>query len=315
MMLKEICITPDVFSSCADNYRWKDIKTLLENIKVSGYILGLNNKDWLKEVRQNINKIESHTTRDRLNSIITLLQDRGRIYGHPKSAINPLSEIDWIKIALCLNTIREFHSILATKEFDKNVLSVDKLEEVDINEKFGYLGSKHFLKNEDELSKILITLLSYARKLTIIDPYFYIHEQRYELVLNMIAQSFKERRGARDKGTIVINCKWDEKLEYRLKYWQKILEKIYADFGHIVTIKLWSKKDSGIKMHERYMIADKMGLVVGAGIDKDDYQQSEWSLKDYYDLDEILSQYCENAGVYTLEYTVTMSTIEKNNNE
>ena len=312
-MLKEICITPQVFDNHhINNSNWKDIKTLLETIKNSGYILGLNNDDWYKEVMQKVDKIESQKVKEKFKSILSLLKDRGRIYGHPKKSVIPQSEIDWLSIAEQLNELREFYSIIATEHYNDKTIDYEDLEDLDISEYFGFIGSRHFIKSEEQLENIFLPLLSYAKKLTVIDPYFYIHEARYETTLNIFAKFFKERRGLRDKGTITINCKWDDKLEYDLKKWPKIISEVYKKYGHIIIFNLWSRKENGIKMHERYIIADKIGIVAGAGTDKDNYQQSEWSIKDYNDLDEIRSQYLENADIFKLEYVVTSSNIRKN---
>lgn len=310
-MLKEICITPQVFDNeHIDSSNWKDIKTLLETIKNSGYILGLNNNDWYKETIQNADKLEDKKIKEKFKSILALLKDRGRIYGHPKGSTKPLTENDWLSIANDLNEIREFFSIIATQHYNDKIIDYEDLEDTDISEVYGVTGSKHYVKSEEELKKIFLPLLSYAKKLTVIDPYFYIHEERYEKTLNFLAMSFKERRGQRDKGSIIINAKWDDRVEYKFKTWQKIIDRIFKEYGHTVSINLWSKKEDGIKMHERYIIADKIGIVAGAGTDKDNFQQSEWSIKDYNDLDDILSQYRENADVFDLKCLVTSSSID-----
>lgn len=319
-MLKEICVTPQVFDSeHIDSSNWKDIKTLLEAIKNSGYILGLNNKDWLKTVRKNLNSLDSTDSnkqkiKDRLNAIFDLLQNRNRICGHPKGNIIPGNENDWIKIAKDLNDIRPFYALIATAHFFENIHSVDDLEDIDISDKFGVIGSQHYIKSEDALQQLFLPILSYARKLTVIDPYFYIDEPRYQTTLSFLAKFFKERRGQKDKGNITINCKWnpewDSGIKSKFKKWQNEINKIFQEYGHIVTVNVWAKKPDGIKMHERYIITDQVGIVAGAGTDKDDFQQSEWSIKNYDTLDEIKSQYIENASVFELKCIVMASKIE-----
>lgn len=307
-MLKEICITPQVFDNDhIDTSNWKDIKTLLEAIESSGYIVGLNNQDWVKAVRENINTLESEKVRDRFHAIFNLLKDRKRIVGHPKGDIIPESENDWLKIAIQLHEIREFYTILATKSYQKEVLSVEKLEDMNIIEKFGITGSQHYLKSEEELKRLFLPLLSYAKKVTIIDPYFDISERRYQITLKTICKCFKERRGCNEKGSIIINC--SSKIPVK-KYWKKVIEEIFQKFGHIITINVWEKKEDAIKLHDRYIITDQAGIISAAGTDKDDYQQSEWGIKDYTTLNEILAQYKENSSPFKLKYIVTTSKIE-----
>ena len=65
-------------------------------------------------------------------------------------------------------------------------------------------------------------------------------------------------------------------------------------------------------MHDRYIITDQSGISSAAGIDKDDSQQSEWSIKDYSSLNGILEQYKENSSPFDLKYIVTMQEVKKN---
>lgn len=311
-MLKEICITPEVFDEkYLNNSNWKDLKNLLENIENSGYIIGLNNNDWKKQVRQNINKFDLKI-RDRLNSILDILNNRNRLVGHPKSNINPLCDEDWKKIAEDLNNIRNFYSIITSSPFSQNSISLEKLEDININDMFGITGSNHSIKTVEELEKILIPLLSYAKKVTIIDPYFDISTKRYKETLECIAKSYKNRRGIREKGIIIINCSDKIFNDSLIKNWQNLIKLIYNEFGHLITINVWGKKDDSLKMHDRYIITDQSGISSAAGIDKDDSQQSEWSIKDYSSLNGILEQYKENSSPFDLKYIVTMQEVKKN---
>lgn len=310
-MLKEICITPEVFDEkYLNNSNWKDLKSLLENIENSGYIVGLNNDDWIIKVRQNINKFDLKI-RDRLNSIIDILKDRKRLVGHPKGNTKPLCDDDWKKIAEDLNSIRSFYSIVTISPFSQNSISLEELENININEIFGITGSKHYIKTVKELDKIFIPLLSYAKKVTIIDPYFDISTKRYKETLECIVKSYKNRRGLREKGTITINCSDKIFNESIIKNWQNLIKLIYNEFGHLIIIKVWGKKDDSLKMHDRYIITDQSGIVSAAGTDKDEYQQSEWSIKDYSSLNEILEQYKENSSPFELKYIVAMQEVKK----
>jgi predicted phosphatase len=311
-MLKEICITPQVFDNQhIDDSNYKDIKNLLETIESSGYILGLNNQDWIKTTLQNINSIESSKMKDRFSSIFKLLKDRSRIVGHPKGEISPIDEEDWLKIAHELHQLREFHTILATKSYESEILSTEALDEINISERFGITGCQHYIKTDEELKKIFLPLLAYAKKVTIIDPYFDISEKRYKASLELIARCFKERRGRNEKGSITINC--SSKI-YAKESWKKIITDIFKRYGHIVTINIWERKEDNIKLHERYIITNQAAIVSGAGTDKDDFQQSEWSIKDYISINEILLQYKENSSPFKLVYTVTAKEIIHHDN-
>jgi len=310
-MLKEICITPQVFEESQlinESLRWKEIKNLLEAISLGGYIVGLNNSDWKKNVRININAMNNQKIKDLLNTLISILDKRQRIAGHPKSNISPNSEQDWVEIAQSLDNLYPFHSMLATKSYSDKITSIDELEFMNIGEAFGNTGSKHSIQSENELENIFVPLLSYAKKVTIIDPYFDIETPRYKTTLKLIAKCFKNRRGIQEGGTIYINCSYD-KLNAK-EHWREVINDIYKQYGHIIVINMWEKQQDGIKMHDRYIITDQSGVVSAAGIDKNDYQQSEWGMKDYNTLDTILKQYKENSSPFKLKTIVTATQIE-----
>ena len=309
-MLKEICITPQIFdkSQLIDKLLWKDTKSLLEAISLGGYIVGLNNSDWKKIVRVKINEIDNNKVKDLFNTLITILDKRNLIVGHPKdNNISPKTEDEWINIAYKLNSIYKFYSILATKSYNNINTTIEELEYININEKFGITGSKHSIKTEEELEKIFIPILLYAKKVIIIDPYFDIEKPRYKTTLNIIAKFFKNRRGIKDGGTIYINC--SSKI-YPSSNWKDIINKIYQDYGHIVIINIWERQKDNIKMHDRYIITNQIGIISASGTDKDLYQQSEWAIKDYTTLDDILQQYKENSSPFKLKYIVTSTDIE-----
>jgi hypothetical protein len=311
-MLKEICITPQVFErEHIDFSNWKDIKSLLENIADSGYILGLKNKDWIRTVLENIRCLDPKI-KDRLSTIISTLKDRDRIVGHPKSdAFTGTDEDDWYRFAIFLNDIRSFHKIIATQSFKENTISVEELEDIVINQEFGITGSKRNIKTEENLEKILMPFLSYSRKVTIIDPYFYLHLKRFKKTLKIVAECFRERRGQRDKGSIDIHCKWDEINQYNLKAWQQAIRNISNSYDHTIKLYTWERTEGVIKLHDRYFITNQSGLVSAAGNDQDDWQQSEWSIKDYRELNDVLIQYKENSSPFKLKCKVTTSSIEE----
>lgn len=322
-MLKEICITPQVFECHnIDLSNWKEILNVLESIGDSGYILGLNNKEWSRTVQYNINKLEPKI-KDRLRSILTLLKDRGRIAGHPKKdgcELEDSNEDDWFKIAIQLDSIRKFYEIIATKSFDGKAISIKQLDDINIYGKFGIAGSRQYLQTSINIHNILIYFLSYAKKVTVIDPYFNLANRNYIETLKILAETFGERRGCRNKGIIRIHCKWDEcnKKVYQknpsegkksdAERWQQELIEVSEKYGHDVELCAWEVINK--KLHDRYIITNQSGLVSAAGTARDNKQQSEWSIKDYRELNNILSQYTENANIFKLKCIISVSSIE-----
>ena len=302
-MLKEVFISPQVFTEPTINpYNWKDIKYLLENLKSSGYIIGVRRKKWIKDVMWNISRLEPKV-KDHLMHILTGLKDRDRIVDHPISEDTIEAESGWLEFILKLNELRSLHSIIATHS-DQNMMSLDQLEDVNINDEYGISGSNSFMLSEENMEIILLPFLSYAKKITIIDPYFYLNYDRYENSLNLIARMLGERRGElRQVGSITIHCKWASKLNNYKKVWANIIGDIHERYGHTINVFAWEECDGDLKMHDRYIISNQAGLVSAAGTNIDDLQQSEWSIKDYRELGTIMAHYKENSSPFKLMHT------------
>jgi hypothetical protein len=316
-MLKEICITPNVFDyNHIDSVNWKDINSLLEVISYSGFILGLNNKDWKRAAYERINHLEPKV-KDRLSTTLSILNDRDRIVGHPKNNnFSGDNEDDWLSVALELNSIRNFHKIIATQAFNGNAFTVKKLGDTNIYQEFGLTGSKQILKTAENLRHLLLPFLAYSKKVTIIDPYFQLDKTKYKDTLKIVADCFRERRGKREQGRILIHCKSningksDDLFKDDLVKWQKIIDKISKTYNHSIEIFGWEGIEDSIKLHDRYFITNQSGLVTAAGTDVDNRQQSEWSIKEYEELNNILSQYNKNSSPFTLKCSVSTFSIE-----
>ena len=59
-------------------------------------------------------------------------------------------------------------------------------------------------------------------------------------------------------------------------------------------------------MHERYLVTNQIGLVVGAGLDVNDRSTSEFGLKQYNELNNITSPFDKNNPSFDLVYEITM---------
>ena len=333
-MLKEFCITPQVFDAKNLSSYYPYLKILLEIIESSGYIIDLNNGAWARATRNIINNSQQNENqKNKLNSIYDFLKDRHRIVGHPKGSISPNTEEDWLSVIEELNNLRELNVVLATKKYKSTTLTLEQLEDINISESFGITGSEHYVKSAKELKIIFLPLLSYAKKVTIIDPYFNISIPRFKDTLYLIAQTFKEKRGTRTSGgTITINLsikvfikKYDNQdskeeldkiISQRIndsyhKKWKKIIEDIYIKYQHSVKIYVWDRKEEDtLKMHDRYIITDQAGISSAAGTDKDEYQLSEWSIKTYSSSIDMLSKYkaqrddTNDVSIFRLKYEV-----------
>jgi|GEM_PF-855252 len=322
-MLKEVCFTPQVFDRLhLDISNWKELANLLQVICESGYVLALNNKDWYRCVRDSLNTLEPKV-QQRIEGIFSVLKDRDRIAGQPKigqSLTGENKEEDWLKLAVQLNDVRKIQEIVATEAFGGKAMGIDELEDINIVARFGVTGSHTFPQTERDIRQAFMGFLPYARKVTLIDPYFNLGDPRYQKTLKILADTFMERRGERDRGTILVHCRWHP--QYEKEYakgtgesrrsdterWQRCLASVYQEYHHDVELNAWEELRK--KMHDRYIITNQCGVVTGAGTDVDPNKESEWSLKDFTELHSIRSQFTENANVYKLKCIVTRESIK-----
>jgi hypothetical protein len=306
-MLKDVFISPQVFKELRlKPSSWKDIKYLLYSLLNSGYLMGVKKKKWKKDVKWNISLLEPKV-KDQLMEIISNLDARDLIVEHPiedGKIVEDYEESGWLEIIQGINKERCLSSIIATRP-DKNIISFEELEDININEKFGVTGSRNFILSSENMKKNLLPFLSYAKKLTIIDPYFYVNLQRYEKALNLMAKYFGERRGEHSIGSIDIHCKWDSKKIINRTVWSEIINKIHLETGHKISVTSWESQWDKVKMHDRYLISNQSGLVSAAGTNIDDFQQSEWSIKDYRELGRVLANYKENSSPFNLMHSVS----------
>jgi hypothetical protein len=311
-MIKDICITPQVFENTHINeVNAIHIEGLLDALCVNGYIVGLNNNDWKKTIKENINNIEDQSIKKDLMRYVEKLQKRNRIAVQPKGDINPGNEKDWLTIADGLNQTREFSSIIET-------LSFENIKQIKDN--LSHTGNKKYSKTEKTFNEILEPLLLYSNEIVIIDPYFDICKksdtQDYKTTLKILIDMIGNRRGdyGYEKLKITINRSNNNIEESKRIQWKdeiKRLDKQKFD----LTINLL--EDGKKKMHDRYIISKKLhiGLSVSSGfdIDKGGGRDVEFGVVDYDSLNKILAEVDKNNNhsSYNLKYIITKDNIEK----
>lgn len=305
-MLKEVSFTPQVFSrDVIGDFLWRDVLRLLELLSDSGIIVGAQKSDWIKAVYAQIDSLDDKP-KSKLLAALSLLKERNRLVSHPKlDDCQPASEEEWLQVIENIHAIRHLDTIYSSVGDSSNTKHIEELEDINLYKEYGVSGSTQLPTTGSVLKAVLLPFLSYARKLTIIDPYFHLDQERYQETLMLIAQSFRERRGKYQAGKIIINCKWDSNKEgFRLEDWRRFLAQLYLKQHHECTVNIWQPQKGSTKMHDRYIITDQAGLVSAAGLARDNNQNSEWSIKDYAELGKILAQYKPNSSPFVLKGVV-----------
>lgn len=310
-MLLDFAIVPHVFDKSyleSNPEQLYALSALLRDISQRGMITGLNNKDWNKEVLERISFLPKNSS-EKIISILNTLKSRNRIVGHPKQeSIRYAAEPDWIALALNLNEKAAFSTIVSTQPCEKCEQPNEAHEKTSELE----VGTQVILQNRENMKNQLAPLLRYARKVTLIDPYFNVAQKRFKDTLELIAECLSERRGERLKESqIIINARYVD--EYSAKYyndrtdtaeyeqrWQEVFKTIQRRDGHKCRLQVW---DDNKLMHDRYIITDQCGVSVGLGLDMDysDSRESSWGMLRNDLLSAKLDAVKENSSPYILK--------------
>jgi len=290
MFLHEYAITPEVFSKeyCErDELTYRELIHFLKDIRKNGMLANINKNGWLKTVMQYRDKL-SPTNRDKLSKLFNYLQDNHRIVEHATIVDeNISSEMDWLKIAVKEDELSPYLAMLFTGNFEKphnKVTTVEEFMEDDVVDslKSGF----EFFHTKENITKYITDFLLYAKKFTIIDPYF-CYNIRDEESLLLYAELFGKRRGERYKNKrIIIHTFYNTKDKYTdpqsdefKDRWIATCKQIEEKYTHKVTINFWNAP-----MHDRFMITNQGGISSGRGFTLNDKLESYWALMDDSDL-------------------------------
>lgn len=296
-MLYDFSCTPQLFTEEALSSEKSNmfyLQLFLKEIYKNGIIADLNNGDWKKNVLQQINSLPP-MYKDKLLHLFSTLKDHNLIVGHKKFELKPSNELEWIKLAELSDDLQSFFSIVSYEQASKTQTLQDLLESERWQEE--RLTTHHIIQNEENLLSELKPILNYARKVTLIDPYFNTLKARYRTTLNLVAEQLRIQRGNAQKGTIEIHARFvlgeldDSKF---ISSWQRSSKEIFQKYGHLCKLYLWDKADS---WHDRYIITDQCGIHVGAGLDVREDGKSTWAKLDYNTLADIVKDFRENSSI------------------
>lgn len=310
MILKEFFLSPAIFDKeYCTNDKSIHLIHLFRNIQNNGFLLSLNNQEWYNNVSRLIYELKNSY----LMQTFKNLADRKKIEYCKESGIKPQNEKDWLNIAKGIDSEEKIDFIFAT-----NSSLVDGIECHILDELLGELGDRcskpadiKCLKNSENLEKIFQNVLRYARKVQIIDPFFYIDEKKSLDSLLIMAESVGKNvvSNIAVKPRIIVNCyyKKDKFFDGITTKWENILKEIMANKGVMIEIIVWNSRDFSDR-HERYLLTDKIGIKSGAGFDILDNQDSNFSTISSEDSDKLRKifdpNYPQKDSGLTKKYTI-----------
>lgn len=292
MLFHEYALTPHLFSNnyCGDDVALqKDLIYFLKGLRENGMIANINKEQWQKEVKKYLSTLPLEI-RDKLSQLLQELKRHNRIVTHESICRPNLSdnEKEWIDLMIQEDEIEPYAAILFTGETQKLKPKNYTVEQL-LDDPVWEDRSCNFVirQTKDSLKDHLSSFLMYARKLTIIDPYFTYNKTDKEALL-LYAELFARRRGLRLKNRkIILHISYNTKDkyvdinsdEYKIK-WVRVFRQIYEKYKHIAVLNVWQDSNRIKIIHDRHMITDQGGIHSGRGFNIIE-SESTWSLLGY----------------------------------
>lgn len=292
MLFHEYAMTPHLFSKkyCGDNIAvQKDLIYFLKGLRENGMIANINKEQWQKEVKEYLSTLPLGV-RDKLSQLLQELKKHNRLVTHESVYRGNLSddEVEWVDLMMEEDMIEPYDAMLFTGRTEKLKPNHYTIEQLLDDPTWDNRANSFVIKQtKSTLKSYLSAFLMYARKLTIIDPYF-TYNRTDEEALIVYAELFAKRRGSRLKNRkIIIHTSYNTRdkfvdinsEEYKIK-WVRILRKIYEKYEHKVILNIWEDNNRIKVLHDRHMITDQGGIHAGRGFNIVD-SESTWNLTSY----------------------------------
>jgi len=297
----EYAITPDVFDSgyvSSDPRLEIILPELLKGICENGMIANLNKGGWIKHLENGrIPVIAQQDLKDKILRYFTLLKDRNRLVRHPKASNgDPTTDIDWLNIALESHRLIEFDNIISSQQLLNSCgITCNKFTEaLKVLSSPQWEGRKRTLtlaSCEPYYRPVLDPVLRHAKSLTIVDPYFSPHSQKFIDFLKICIDQMGQRGTSILPGRIHIHAgdpftdrDNPEMVDNRLASWESILKTLYpSSIPHKIKVFLRTKKQNGKKFHDRFILTDQCCIDIPMGTDMfgaSTPQSTTWCLLD-----------------------------------
>ena len=299
-MFPHITFSPQLFKCQNQN-----LVSLLKDITDNGIVIGLQNKDWNKTALETIQRLPDGDYKLKIEKAFKNLKLRNKLVYESK--LTKFTS-EWLLIAQELNSIKKFDAVVVEKDDEltgsvfKNITSLDDDEEWDELKREKDDTIVQFAENLEEK---YIRLLSYAKNVSIIDPYFDPTKKRYKDSLLLMAKFFGIKRNTLNKqGSITINAhKKILEQGFDANSFRTLKEKVLVE-GHTLKLFIWDDSKADKKMHRRYILTEQTFIVVDDGFtmhySEGTQKDSTWTIKNYKEKNTIENDYIENSSDYEL---------------
>jgi len=297
-VLYEFAITPDVFDPSVHETNpvlGVTVVELLRGICDNGLIANLHKEAWSKHVRENrINELPQGL-KDKIIACLEMLDKRQRLVRHPRGIVSdPPTDQDWLTLALNSHDLLAFHGIVLSEPLLRAARCAGShfLELSNVLDSPQWLERRRSLplqKTEKDYRQALAPILSYAKSVTLVDPYFNAQDAKYTDMLRLCSDLTGKRRHERARGRIDIHADiTKQKPESAdetgiVNLWRNVIQPLVAQDGHRFRVFLWRSRAGGRAFHDRYLFTSQCAISMPHGLDIEQRRTpslTTWSLLD-----------------------------------
>lgn len=315
----EYAMTPDIFDADylgADARLEVILPEILKGISQNGMIANLHKEGWIKHIEsERLPTIQAAELKDRLLRIFSYLKGRNRLVRHPKSVVvDPTTDPGWMELALESHQHIKFDAIISSATLiaaysEKCSELIDCLQALSSGHWENRRRTLTLQSNEQDYRPVLDPLLRHARSLTIVDPYFSPHHQKYLNFIKICIEQMGKRGQAILPGRIRIHTgdptkdqNNSELPKDRLNSWEQEIKKLVTSkTPHKIQVFLRGRKTGGKKFHDRFILTDQCCIEIPMGTDTFELStphSTTWSLLDYEDMQLKAQEIDPAMGIY-----------------
>ena len=206
----------------------------------------------------------------------------------------------WLENAMISHAKRPFHAIVARKEISES--SVVSPDELDADHPLMTVPrSRDVPRTAEDLARACSLLLRTAREINLVDPYFDLRNVGgdYRGPLDSMMRSMRMA----GKQNVIIRIHYrhhtsrpDSKEMLRSAgNWAKGM----IPTGYELRLYAWEEHEDGEDLHDRYLLCDRGGIMIGAGFAASKVQENAtFTLLDDDHAQELRSRFADGSSVY-----------------
>ena len=204
----------------------------------------------------------------------------------------------WLENAMISHAKRPFHAIVARKEISES--SVVSPDELDADHPLMTVPrSRDVPRTAEDLARACSLLLRTAREINLVDPYFDLAKGSYREPLREMMSSLQA--AGKDSVTIRIHYRdhdsrpHENEILRNAKTWVKGM----MPDGYEIRLYAWQEHENGEDLHDRYLLCDRGGMMIGAGFEAFGPQETATiALLEDAHAQELLLRFADGAKVY-----------------